>query len=298
MPLAKDSASFLSRYNLHLDALETAQLDWTELEAVYADHEASIGDLDNCARYIVDSLRTLPEVHSIRYRVKNPEHLVAKIIRKKLDHPERDYSLAGYRSTVTDLLGIRALHLFKDDWLPIHTLISGKWEQADEMPTANIRRGDDDSHFKEHGCKVHEHEAGYRSVHYLIRSNPAKQTVIAELQVRTLFEEAWCEIDHLVRYPHVSDHPMLAGYLGVFNRMAGGADEMGLFVRQLKQHLEDASAERNKVEAELTRKLEELDDAISKLKVADKEKELLKKRVGELSAKQFSAPLASFPIQS
>src|SRR5262245_32529528 len=111
MPLTTSPHDLLVRYNLPEDALERTNLLWDSLSAIYADHETASGRLEPTVRYIVDSLRGLPEVHSLRYRVKDPEHLVAKIIRKKLERANLEITPQNYRETITDLVGIRALHL-------------------------------------------------------------------------------------------------------------------------------------------------------------------------------------------
>ena len=66
---------------------------------------------------------------------------------------------------------------------------------------------------------------------------------IAEIQVRTIFEEGWSEIDHKIRYPYDADNPVLGQFLVVFNRLAGSADEMGSFVKLLKRKLDSMIAE-------------------------------------------------------
>ena len=40
----------------------------------------------------------------------------------------------------------------------------------------------------------------YTSVHYVI-SSASRTTVTCEIQVRTLMEEVWGEVDHLLNYP-------------------------------------------------------------------------------------------------
>jgi len=55
----------------------------------------------------------------------------------------------NYKEIVTDLIGIRVLHLFKDDWQNIHHEILNLWD-IKETPQVNIRRGDYNlSQFKE-----------------------------------------------------------------------------------------------------------------------------------------------------
>jgi putative GTP pyrophosphokinase len=43
----------------------------------------------------------------------------------------------------------------------------------------------------------------YTSVHYIIKPNSTAK-ITCEIQVRTLMEEVWGEVDHLINYPHKS----------------------------------------------------------------------------------------------
>ena len=55
-----------------------------------------------------------------------------------------------------------------------------------------------------------------------------------ELQVRTIFEEAWSEIDHKIRYPYFMHDKLFSEYLLILNRLAGSADEMGTYIKFLQ----------------------------------------------------------------
>lgn len=55
-----------------------------------------------------------------------------------------------------------------------------------------------------------------------------------EVQVRTLFEEGWGEIDHHILYPYKKQNPMLAEFSELLNRLAGMGDEMASFYRRLQ----------------------------------------------------------------
>lgn len=61
----------------------------------------------------------VPDVHSVRYRIKKLERVIEKIIRKRIEDPDRIIDLSNYTKVITDLIGIRALHLFKDNWQSI-----------------------------------------------------------------------------------------------------------------------------------------------------------------------------------
>ena len=108
----------------------------------------------------------------------------------------------NYFEIVTDLVGVRALHLFKDECFAIGDAISKTWTVS-ETPVAYVRQGDPQAlteKFRSNGWTVKEHPAGYRSVHYVVSTKPLQRTIFAEMQVRTIFEEGWSEIDHRVRY--------------------------------------------------------------------------------------------------
>ena len=123
------------------------------------------------------------------------------------------------------------LHLFKEDWEKIHEEIISMWDLK-EKPQVNIREGDGDyegfeKEVEAKGCEIIKRKHGYRSVHYLIAIKISKnEEILVEIQVRTVFEEAWGEIDHIIRYPYYMDNQILNNYLAIFNRIVGSADEM------------------------------------------------------------------------
>ena len=236
---------FLGKYKI-ATVFDATGLQWNMLAEIYEDYVRGKPNLEPVARYVTDCLRQVDAVHSLKIRLKDPEHVIEKIIRRKKEDPSLDIRVENYRDTITDLIGIRALHLFKEDWTLIHDFITETWELA-EKPTANVRRGDSEGfihEFRTKGCEIKEHTFGYRSVHYLIKSRPTRDVHLVEVQVRTIFEEAWSEIDHQLRYQYEADEPLLNQYLSIFNRLAGSADEMASFARHLKSELERPSAER------------------------------------------------------
>ena len=238
-------SDFLDKYRIDREKFLACGLDWDELSKIAIDYDRFRPHVEPTAKYIADCLRQVDAVHSFSIRLKEPEHLIEKIIRKKLEDSSLDFSVENYRTNITDLIGIRALHLFKEDWIQIHDFITGKWELR-EKPIANIRKGDSESfvnEFKEKGCEIKEHRFGYRSIHYLVQSQPARDLHLAEIQVRTIFEDGWSEIDHRIRYPYDVDNPILSQYLFIFNRLAGSADEMASFVRLLKSNFEEKDGE-------------------------------------------------------
>lgn len=277
--------TFLQQYKITTADFERTGLDWGCLESIFAHHVAARTELQATADDISQRLRQLSAVHSLKVRVKHPEHVLEKIIRKCLAGTVfDDLGPDSYRRHITDLIGIRALHLFKDDWAQIHHFVRETWD-LNEDPIAYVREGDAAAvvdAFKAQGCAVQEHQYGYRSVHYLLKSQPTKTLHVTELQVRTLFEEGWSEIDHQVRYPRLSNDPILHECLRIFNRQAGSADEMGTFIKALDRHHTEQSAKIAQMELERASTEAELQRMISKLTISDEEKKTLQAQVAQL----------------
>ncbi|MFA6193546.1 MAG: hypothetical protein WC726_01650 [Parcubacteria group bacterium] len=230
---------FLEKFDISEKDFESTNLKWEDLRSIKEDYKKIRKELDLIARYIEEKLHTLDIVHSVRYRIKDSEHLLAKIIRKKIEDPEREITIDNYKSSITDLIGIRAIHLFKEDWVFIHKFIKDSWD-LQEQPFAYIREGDAGpcvEEYEKYKCNVKLHPHGYRSVHYLIQARPGRDPYIAEIQVRTIFEEGWSEIDHTIKYPNNIVNPLLNKFLDTFNVLAGNSDQMGSFVRRLKDDL-------------------------------------------------------------
>ncbi len=231
---------FFEKFSIDEEYFLSTGLDWEELVKIYDDYSKLVPMLEKEAEHIVSKLIDIPTVHSVRRRVKKPLHLIEKIVRKGKKYTDRNISVDNYKEIITDLIGVRVLHLFKDDWINIHSEVLELWN-TEETPQVNIRRGDYNiQQFKESikdiDCDIIIREHGYRSVHYLIKNSISKTTsILVEIQVRTVFEEAWSEIDHLMRYPYDVENPIITEYLGIFNRIVGSADEMGTFLKKVKK---------------------------------------------------------------
>ena len=65
----------------------------------------------------------------------------------------------------------------------------------------------------------------YTSIHYVIKPRE-NSPVSCEIQVRTLFEEIWGEIDHLVNYPEPTDNVACREQIGVLARLVGAGSRL------------------------------------------------------------------------
>ena len=279
---------FLSNNNISEDDWEKAGIEFEDLKKIAIDHQVNIINLDTVAELLAKILQKCPHVHSVRWRVKDPEHLMEKIVRKRSAKSEKYLSIdtSNYMKIITDLVGVRILHLFKYEWKNIQDHILENWDPT-EKAVAYIRAGDEGEiieSYKEYGCDVKDHPAGYRSIHYVISTKPTSREVFSELQVRTIFEEGWSEIDHEIRYPNFSNNKLISYFLTIFNRTAGSADEMGSFVRDLKDVLSLQEIEVASINDKQEKQLQKIEELVSKLDSERKENKTKDDKVDNLKA--------------
>ncbi|KAA9155810.1 hypothetical protein F3K36_31140 [Delftia sp. BR1] len=153
-------------------------------------------------------------------------------------------SLDNYQELVTDLVGVRALYFFKDDFKGIHDSLMQKLRLKEKKPTYYHRKGDlvtsESNELKSWGLLPKEHPVGYRSIHYVAQGGiDVSKSVIIEIQVRSLFDEAWSEIDHKIRYPVFDNNPLIGDLLQILNKLVGGADEMSNYIKHLSGKIRD-----------------------------------------------------------
>lgn len=259
-------ADFLKMHHIHEDDLIKNQIEWETLIDLYLDFNNYKDTYQTQAEFIASTLRAHSKIHFVKSRVKESERLIEKIIRKtperkKINGEHFQFTVDNYKEEITDLIGIRAIHIFKEDWEDIHSFISSTWKIIEI--TANVRDGDDTQRFEELDIKLNSRKSGYRSVHYLIEFFPTSQRVIAEIQVRTIFEEGYGEIDHQLRYSHKQIPGILASNLLLFNRIAGSSDEMASFINLLNKNLTEIKDDYEKL---ITLKDKEIKELKEKLK--------------------------------
>lgn len=253
---------FSSFSSLKAEELDSTTADWKILEEIFQDHLANEENLKSIAQACAGLLQGFPEVHSVRWRVKSAYHLIDKIIRKIKKNPDKynGINAENYFAKITDLVGLRVLHLFKSSSPIIHEWIKKSFKFV-EKPVIYIRSGDGTpdelkSNLDDKNISVEVHPEGYRSWHYIISNQLFLREVFSEVQVRTIYEEAWSEIDHKLKYPHGCPE-QVSELLLILNRISGTADEMGDSIARLGLHL--------RREAQLKSEIEKArDDALAK----------------------------------
>jgi len=271
---------FFNKYtNLNIEDFEKLPLKWDDLLLIYDDYKKSEDDFKQQAELLFKKIITFRHVHSCKFRVKDPEHLIEKIIRKALKGGEI-ITLDNYREKLHDLIGLRAIHLYKEDWESLNTQIKNKWGHSFVgEPVANIREGDSAefvAQFESSGGIIKKHQFGYRSIHYILTVPYDGKNYFAELQVRTIFEEGWSEIDHDIRYPYNEDNPLYQNYLGILNRLAGASDEMATMLRFIDRD----QNEKIKYIAELKEEISQLNEQLLQRSIWERIKRFFQRLIG------------------
>ena len=170
------------------------------------------------AEYIVDLIEDDPStpkesLHTIIYRLKDELRLIEKITKLNIARLGTDLpaiSKKNYQECIGDLLGVRIICLRLSDI----GKIEGYLKLLSEENILHFTQGPDQKRSfilpDAPGSSIEDgtnlRYTGYSSIHYQIQLGdncdaPAElKKLQVELQLRTILEEAWSEIDHKYRY--------------------------------------------------------------------------------------------------
>ena len=166
--------------------------------------------------------KPFPIIHSIKTRIKDPDHLRDKIERKLKKDIEINKDNLFHE--ITDLIGLRVLYLYQDQFPIIHTQIlnyiaEGDWVFVEE-PKAMTWDPESKLMYDKLQITTEIRPTFYTSVHYLVKpNNNNPNPICCEIQVRTLFEEIWGEIDHSINYPHPIENVACKEQLRVLSKL-------------------------------------------------------------------------------
>ncbi len=136
----------------------------------------------------------------ISSRTKSVQSFKEKVERKNREAKTYDNPL----SQITDIIGIRIITYYLKDIELIGNLIRKEFEV-------------DDKNSLDKSTILGIDQFGYKSVHYIISLSSSRRDLLewiefkdlkAEIQVRTILQHAWAEIDHEIRYKNEENIPI------------------------------------------------------------------------------------------
>lgn len=225
--IAKDD--FFRKYGISDSKFKETRLIWKDLIEIYEDYLKKKQFLEPAAVFAVGLLKLSPQCHAITSRIKHEEHVIEKIIRQSTTDKKPFASIHSYERKLGDLIGVRLIHKFKDEWELIHDWILRNLKVVGK-PEAHISAFDSPqfiNDFINKGFKIKSKDVGYRSLHYRTKLLICHKSYYAEVQMRTLYEEAWGEIDHKIRYPYMQEDFRLNETFKKASCAAGLADGLG-----------------------------------------------------------------------
>lgn len=199
-----------------------------QLLKIFDDNEEVLKGLEHHIHGQFLSNEVYPIIHSIKSRKKKRTHLKEKILKKIRKGSTINQN--NFFNEITDLVGVRILLLypqyFKDihefilnkanrnDWILHEDPIAYTWDPETELSFINLLNIKD----------VRLKESYYTSIHYVVKPN--KTAPCCEIQVRTLLEELWGEIDHNFNYPNECDNEYLQDSLKALAKLIASGTKL------------------------------------------------------------------------
>lgn len=191
------------------------------------------GFLKQFLGHLEESQSLTDHMHSIRPRIKDRDHLEDKLYRimQKCKGGGEKFEITpdNLLVRINDLAGIRILHLYTKQVEKIDSALRKIFEEQNfkliEGPFARTWDDEYRGFFRSLNFETQDSETMYTSVHYVIESG-SNIPVTCEIQVRTLMEEVWGEVDHMINYPHPMDSVACSEQIKTLARVTSSATRL------------------------------------------------------------------------
>ncbi|WP_186211324.1 (p)ppGpp synthetase [Burkholderia gladioli] len=171
--------------------------------------------------------RVSPIIHSFKRRLKGEVSIKDKISKKRLSGIRVDSG--NVFSEITDIYAVRLIHLYPHDIKVVHEVIMDHAKNKDwilvEKPKAYTWDPDSVKFLKNLGLRCELKSSFYTSVHYLVKPRRNSQ-VVCEIQVRSLLEEVWGEVDHKIKYKGLTEDERVNEHLAVLARLVSAGSRI------------------------------------------------------------------------
>lgn len=217
-------------------ANEALREKYAQILMAYEDNSEAFELFQKHVRNFFESRSLSKYVHSVRHRMKNADHLLEKIERKNLedaavppDERKGEITAGNVFSRITDIAGVRVLHLHISQFGLIHQALMAKVDEGEftlfEEPKAYTWDPESGDYFQGLGLQRELKDSYYTSIHYVLRPN-SKSLATCEVQVRTLLEEVWGEVDHSMNYPNPTHDQHCREQIRILARLVGAGTHL------------------------------------------------------------------------
>lgn len=174
------------------------------------------------------------KIYLSKYRVKNPESIYLKSKRK-----------GRSLNDINDFGGLRLLCMFEQDIPEIHDyfirLIAGN---EFNLIRCSVYNWDDklvdliklviDEKFDTYEFENQEKKSGYKSVHYIVKRNGISSPCI-EVQLRTLVQDVWGELEHSISYKKGGVHPHIKKSFSLLSKDLANIDNLLTYLKEVNE---------------------------------------------------------------
>jgi ppGpp synthetase/RelA/SpoT-type nucleotidyltranferase len=186
------------------------------------------------------------KVQSIESRAKRVDSFARKASIPSPEDPNQPL-YPNPLADITDLAGVRVITFFPRTLDLVDGVIRGEFEIVEKSDKTQIL--------------IKEERFGYGSIHYLVRLGKNRtnlleykkfQNLVAEIQVRTILQHAWAEIEHDIQYKSLNTIPTtirrrfvsLAGMLEIADReFQAIQDEDERLTREARKSVQEGKLE-------------------------------------------------------
>ena len=211
--------------------------DIRRIDRLVQEYRSSLGLVQTFKNQLLNLLQESSDlamlVHSFRARIKSEDSLRDKLNRKFL-HAKNAGEVVGISrenllTEINDLAGVRVLHLYprqiREIDQHVRSILAEQRLGLREKPFARTWDDEYRQFFEECGFATQPSPSLYTSVHYVVESS-SRRTTTCEIQVRTLMEEVWGEVDHTINYPQRIDSLACREQLKVLARVTSSATRL------------------------------------------------------------------------
>jgi len=204
------------------------------LEEITPNVEKVLGSLESLCIKGRDRIKDPIPLYLTKWRVKKPESVYLKTKRKGKKYTD-----------VTDYGGLRLLCLFEKDILKVHDFLLGSLSSNEyDLHECYAYNWDSDSdsfyvldkstskYFAGYSLTSEEKDSGYKSIHYLVVA-PNKITI--EIQLRTLVQDVWGELEHALSYKKGSVHPHIKKSFSLLSKDLQNIDDLFSHLRDISE---------------------------------------------------------------
>lgn len=172
-------------------------------------------------KMILEYTQLLSSVHHITHPDPSSIESIYKLTHK--NHPDAVWARSSsenyfYLYSLAVLLGEEYTHRYnkihkQKDWTLVEPPKAYTWDPESKQFFESLEIG------------VEIKESYYTSVHYVVRPR-LDSPLCCEIQVRTLFEEIWGEVDHTLNYPTKSENLACREQLKVLAKLVGAGSRL------------------------------------------------------------------------